>query len=62
MNTNTEEEILKLKGRLDDIENMLHFEFKIDMAHFLDMNKVLPKPKKKTPVKKGRRINTKTIK
>jgi hypothetical protein len=52
MNTNTEEEILKLKGRLDDIENMLHFEFKIDMAHFLDMNKVLPKPKKKTPKKK----------
>jgi hypothetical protein len=40
------EEILKLKARLDDIENMLHFEFKIDMAHFLDMNKVLPKPKK----------------
>ena len=43
-------EILKLKARLDDIENMLHFEFKIDMAHFLDMNKVLPKPK--SPVKK----------
>ena len=44
------EEILKLKARLDDIENMLHFEFKIDMAHWIDMNKVLPKPK--TPVKK----------
>ena len=48
------EEILKLKARLDDIENMLHFEFKIDMAHFLDMNKVLPKPK--STLKKGRKV------
>ena len=51
------EEILKLKARLDDIENMLHFEFNIDMAHWIDMNKVLPKPKKRTL--KGRSRNGK---
>jgi len=34
-----------IEKRIEDIENMLNFEFGIDTAYFLYMNKVLKPPK-----------------